>query len=181
MNDNPHRARVVYRFLEEQNIERMETWPAYSPDMNPIQAIWDQLGKAVNGCIRPGDTLQGLRRSCRYLTEEWRSHLKESTGSFHPVRSRLGYVVFFLCNCKTTFYFQVHYCLFCLRYHQDTSEIQRQAVPWCIIQILVKTSISAVTGNGFLVTSETSLFRSIIKPVRLSLYNMLSGYRGLRQ
>ena len=72
MDDNarPHRARVVRQFLEEHNIERMDPWPACSPDMNPIQAIWDQLGKAVKGRIRPGDTLQDL---CRYLTEEWRN------------------------------------------------------------------------------------------------------------
>ena len=72
MDDNarPHRSRVVRQFLEEHNIERMDPWPAYSPDMNPIEAIWDQLGKAVNGRIRPGDNLQDLGR---YLTEEWRN------------------------------------------------------------------------------------------------------------
>ena len=56
-NARPHRARVVYQFLEEHNIERMDHWPAHSPDMNPNEAMWDQLGKAVNGRIRRGDTL----------------------------------------------------------------------------------------------------------------------------
>ena len=41
---------------------------ACSPDMNPIEHCWDELGRAVRQCTRPGDTLADLRR---YLTEEW--------------------------------------------------------------------------------------------------------------
>ena len=51
-----------------EGITRMDPWPACSPDMNPIEHCWDQLGRAVRKRIQPGDTLADIRR---YLTEEW--------------------------------------------------------------------------------------------------------------
>lgn len=70
MDDNarPHRANLVHRFLADHHIQRMDPWPSCSPDMNPIETLWDQLGKAVNDRIQPRDRLPQLRR---YLTEEW--------------------------------------------------------------------------------------------------------------
>ncbi|GFT92766.1 transposable element Tcb2 transposase [Trichonephila clavipes] len=46
MDDNcrPHRANLVEDFLFEEGIVRME-WPACSPDMNPIEHVWDALGR----------------------------------------------------------------------------------------------------------------------------------------
>ncbi|GFW95891.1 transposable element Tcb2 transposase [Trichonephila clavipes] len=43
-------------------------WPACSPDMNPIEHVWDALGRRVAGHQPPPQTLQELERA---LLEEW--------------------------------------------------------------------------------------------------------------
>ena len=48
MDDNapPHRARVVTEFPKDHGIEQME-WPAKSPDLNPIEHVWDMMGRSI--------------------------------------------------------------------------------------------------------------------------------------
>ncbi|GFS50662.1 transposable element Tcb2 transposase [Trichonephila clavipes] len=69
MDDNcrPHRANLVEDFLFEEGIVRMER-PASSPDMNPMEHVWDALGRRVAGHQPPPLTLQELERA---LLEEW--------------------------------------------------------------------------------------------------------------
>ncbi|GFW65757.1 transposable element Tcb1 transposase [Trichonephila clavipes] len=69
MNDNcrQYRANLVEDFPFEERIVRME-WPACSPDMNPIEHVWDALGRRVAGRQPPPQTLQGLER---VLLAEW--------------------------------------------------------------------------------------------------------------
>ncbi len=66
-NARPHRARVVDTFLQQQQITRMD-WPACSPDLNPIEHMWDQLGRAVRLRLTVHSTMADLRR---FLLEEW--------------------------------------------------------------------------------------------------------------
>lgn len=42
----PHTARIVRNFLDAVEIPVLE-WPARSPDMNPIEHVWDMLGRQV--------------------------------------------------------------------------------------------------------------------------------------
>ena len=46
MHDNarPHVARICRQFLNRNNINILP-WPFVSPDMNPIEHIWDYLGR----------------------------------------------------------------------------------------------------------------------------------------
>ncbi|GFU08598.1 transposable element Tcb1 transposase [Trichonephila clavipes] len=43
-NTRPHRANIVEECLQSEDITRMD-WPAYSPDLNPIERVWDMLGR----------------------------------------------------------------------------------------------------------------------------------------
>ena len=47
-NARAHSARLTRAYLEENNVDLME-WPAYSPDLSPIEHLWDQLGQLVAG------------------------------------------------------------------------------------------------------------------------------------
>ncbi|GFW21524.1 transposable element Tcb2 transposase [Trichonephila clavipes] len=64
MDDNcrPHRANLVEDFLFEEGIVRMER-PACSPEMNPIEHVWDALGIRVAGRQLHPQTLQELEKA----------------------------------------------------------------------------------------------------------------------
>ncbi|GBN67818.1 hypothetical protein AVEN_36462-1 [Araneus ventricosus] len=57
---SPYRAAFVDDFLESEGIAHME-WPAYSPDLNPIENFWDDLGRAVCRRFPPPATLRDFR------------------------------------------------------------------------------------------------------------------------
>ncbi|UYV84058.1 hypothetical protein LAZ67_X001011 [Cordylochernes scorpioides] len=69
MDDNarPHRARLVNEYLQSENIRRMD-WPARSPDLNPIERVWDALGRRIGARHPSLRTLVELRTA---LLEEW--------------------------------------------------------------------------------------------------------------
>ncbi|GFY23003.1 transposable element Tcb1 transposase [Trichonephila clavipes] len=69
MDDNarPHRADIIHDCLESEGIALM-AWPAYSLDLNPIEALWDALGRAVSSSFPPPATLIELETS---IQVEW--------------------------------------------------------------------------------------------------------------
>ncbi|GFS57541.1 transposable element Tcb1 transposase [Trichonephila clavipes] len=69
MDDNtrPHRANIVDECLQSEDITRMD-WPAYSPDMNPIEHVWDMLDRRLAARQPPPTCLPELRRA---LFDEW--------------------------------------------------------------------------------------------------------------
>ncbi|GFT60708.1 transposable element Tcb1 transposase [Trichonephila clavipes] len=69
MDDNarPHRANIVDECLQSEDITRMD-WPAYSPDLNPIEHVWDMLGQRIAAHQPPPTCLPELRRA---LLDEW--------------------------------------------------------------------------------------------------------------
>ncbi|GFX51892.1 sodium-dependent nutrient amino acid transporter 1 [Trichonephila clavipes] len=69
MDDNGpcHRTVAVEQLLESEGIERMD-WPARSPDLNPIEHVWDFLGRRLAARTLPPVTIRELRLA---LQDEW--------------------------------------------------------------------------------------------------------------
>ena len=43
-NARPHVARVVRDYLTQLNVDVLP-WPAVSPDLSPIEHVWDEMGR----------------------------------------------------------------------------------------------------------------------------------------
>ncbi|GFW09591.1 transposable element Tcb2 transposase [Trichonephila clavipes] len=66
-NSRPHRTLAVEELLESEDITRMN-WPAYSPDLNPIEHVWDALGRRIAARLHHPENTQQLKQM---LIEEW--------------------------------------------------------------------------------------------------------------
>lgn len=69
MHDNAraHTAGIVREYLRDENIPVMD-WPAKSPDMNPIEHMWDELKRRVRARQPAAETMQELRTA---IEQEW--------------------------------------------------------------------------------------------------------------
>ena len=69
MDDNarPHRSRAVTAFIQREAITILP-WPAMSPDLNPLEHIWDLIGRRVQARDPPVQNLAQLEAA---LHEEW--------------------------------------------------------------------------------------------------------------
>jgi transposase len=62
MDDNarPHRSRAVIAYLQSEAVTSV-SWPAMSPDLNPIEHIWDMLGHRIQALEPPVQNIRQLK------------------------------------------------------------------------------------------------------------------------
>lgn len=66
-NARPHVARVCSEYLQAENVDVLP-WPAFSPDLSPIEHLWDILDRAIRARQPQPGNVQDLRQA---LVEEW--------------------------------------------------------------------------------------------------------------
>uniref|UniRef100_A0A8K9US50 Tc1-like transposase DDE domain-containing protein n=1 Tax=Oncorhynchus mykiss TaxID=8022 RepID=A0A8K9US50_ONCMY len=71
MQDNarPHVAGVCQQFLQEEGIDAMD-WPARSPDLNPIEHIWDIMSRSIHQRHVAPQTVQELADALAQVWED---------------------------------------------------------------------------------------------------------------
>ena len=76
-NAPAHRGRVATDFLRNQNVTRMY-WPALSPDLNPIEHLWDELGRRIHENYPPPRNVNELFMN---LDQEWNQLPQRTIGN----------------------------------------------------------------------------------------------------
>ena len=75
MDDNarPNRTRIVQHFLQQEAVQTIP-WPAMSPDMNPIEYVWDFIGRKINQRNPKCQNIDELRTA---VLQEWQQFPQE--------------------------------------------------------------------------------------------------------
>ena len=66
-NAHAHSARLTMDFFNQNGVQVLP-WPVFSPDLNPIEHLWDQFRKRVYSRCHPPINRQQLAMA---LQEEW--------------------------------------------------------------------------------------------------------------
>lgn len=66
-NARPHSARFTRDFLQQSGVPVLP-WPPYSPDLSPIEHLWDHLDRRLRARDPPPQTIPQLRLA---IQEEW--------------------------------------------------------------------------------------------------------------
>ncbi|KFM73384.1 Transposable element Tcb1 transposase, partial [Stegodyphus mimosarum] len=82
-NARPHTARIVKSFFAAQQVQLLP-WPACSPDMSPIEHVWDVIGRRLARDPRPVASADELwcHHSVELHQDKANSHTSKSTINF---------------------------------------------------------------------------------------------------
>ena len=76
-NVRAHRSRLVTAHMQQRNITTMP-WPALSPDLSPIEHVWDIMGRRLRRRQRQSTNLDELTVA---FQEEWNGIPQNAIGS----------------------------------------------------------------------------------------------------
>lgn len=81
-NDPKHTARAIKLWLEENNVRLLE-WPSQSPDLNPIEHLWQEIKTSLKGkCFKKKEDL------FEKIKEEWFRVPIEKNSQFNKFYAR---------------------------------------------------------------------------------------------
>lgn len=84
-----HNARTTRQLLQQQNI-RLIDWPSRSPDLNPIEHVWDELGRRV----RARRQQRNVRDLTADLLQAWNTLTQQSIQTYvNSMRRRCQAVI----------------------------------------------------------------------------------------
>lgn len=63
-----HTAKNVKKWMSEKGLILLEDWPSQSPDLNPIEHLWDELGRRLKNRFEHPKNLGELEN---FLRQEW--------------------------------------------------------------------------------------------------------------
>ena len=80
MKDNAtsHSARATRQYLATNNVQVMD-WPSSSPDLNPIEHIWDLLDQRLRNVQNPPQTVAEIRQE---VVREWNMLAQPEIGQY---------------------------------------------------------------------------------------------------
>ncbi|GFV20072.1 transposable element Tcb1 transposase [Trichonephila clavipes] len=91
MQDNarPQVAKTVRDFCSAQHIQLLP-WPAYSPDMSPIEYVWDSVGRRLARDPRPADSKGELLLRIQAIWNSLPTSRHSKSVRLHAIIAALG-------------------------------------------------------------------------------------------
>ena len=76
-NARPHVACLIMNFLRHENVLVM-AWPSMSPDLSPIEPVWDEMDRRLRQQPNQPVTLQGLGETLQEIPQAFHANLVAS-------------------------------------------------------------------------------------------------------
>ena len=82
---------MITAFLQANNVQTLNPWPADSPDLNLIEPLWNELDRRVRAPVNQPQTVMQLENA---LVQEWNNITQRSIQDlFNSMRRRLQAVI----------------------------------------------------------------------------------------